>query len=48
LSESFVKLKRGSDVITGYGLECKEDLGTVDIKRNVNATVVGGEDEIEK
>jgi LPS export ABC transporter protein LptC len=48
LSDSFVRLKRGADVITGYGLECKEDLGTVDIKRNVNATVVDGEGEITK
>jgi hypothetical protein len=43
-----VRLKRGRDVITGYGLECKEDLGTVDIKRDVKATVVGEEGEIEK
>jgi LPS export ABC transporter protein LptC len=46
LSDSFVKLKRGRDVITGYGLECRDDLGTVDIKRNVNATVVDEEGEI--
>jgi LPS export ABC transporter protein LptC len=48
LSDSFVKLKRGRDVITGYGLECRDDLGTVDIKRNVNATVIGEEGEIKK
>jgi len=48
LSDSFVRLKRGRDVITGYGLECRDDLGTVDIKRNVNATVVDEEGEIGK
>jgi LPS export ABC transporter protein LptC len=47
-SNSFVRLRRGRDVITGYGLECKEDLGTVDIKRDVKATVVDEEGEIEK
>jgi LPS export ABC transporter protein LptC len=48
LSDSFVRLKRGRDVITGYGLECRDDLGTVDIKRNVNATVIDQEGEIQK
>jgi LPS export ABC transporter protein LptC len=45
LSHSFVKLTRGRDVITGYGLECKQDLASVEIKRGVKATVVdeGGE-----
>lgn len=46
-SESFVKLTRGGDVITGYGLECRDDLGTVDIKRDVKATVVDEEGEFE-
>jgi LPS export ABC transporter protein LptC len=46
LSNSFVKLTRQGDVITGYGLECKEDLGTVDIKRDVKATVVDEEGKI--
>jgi LPS export ABC transporter protein LptC len=45
LSDAFVKLTRGRDVITGYGLECRDDLGTVDIKRDVKATVVDEEGE---
>ena len=48
LSDSFVKLTRGGDVITGYGLECDEDLGSVNIKRNVKATVIDEKGEIEK
>jgi LPS export ABC transporter protein LptC len=40
LSDSFVKLTRGKSVVTGYGLECKEDLGSVEIKRDVKAVVV--------
>jgi LPS export ABC transporter protein LptC len=48
LSDSFVKLKKGRDVITGYGLECRDDLGTVDIKRNVNATVIDEKGEIRR
>jgi hypothetical protein len=48
LSNSFVKLTRDGDVVTGYGLECKEDLGTVDIKRDVKATVVDGKGDIDK
>ncbi len=48
LSNSFVKLTRGGDVVTGYGLECKEDLGTVDIKRDVKATVVDEKGDIDK
>ncbi len=47
LSDAFVKLTRGRDVITGYGLECRDDLGTVDIKRDVKATVVDEEGEFE-
>jgi LPS export ABC transporter protein LptC len=47
LSNSFVKLTRDGDVITGYGLECKEDLRSVDIKREVKATVVDDKGEIE-
>jgi len=46
LSNSFVKLTREGDVITGYGLECKEDLRAVDIKRDVKATVVDEKGEI--
>lgn len=46
ISNSFVKLTRQGDVITGYGLECKEDLRAVDIKRAVKATVVDEKGEI--
>ncbi len=46
VSNSFVKLTRQGDVITGYGLECKEDLRAVDIKRSVKATVVDEKSEI--
>jgi len=48
LSNSFVKLTRDGDVITGYGLECKEDLRAVDIKRDVKATVVDEKGEIKE
>jgi LPS export ABC transporter protein LptC len=48
LSDAFVKLTRGRDVITGYGLECRDDLGTVDIKRDVKATVVDEEGEFKE
>lgn len=40
LSNSFVKLTRGRDVITGYGMECDPNLNSVDIKRNVQATII--------
>ena len=43
VSNSFVKLTRGRDVITGYGLECEPDLNSVDIKRDVKATIVDQE-----
>ncbi len=46
LSHSFVKLTRGRDVITGYGLECDPTLNSVDIKRDVKATIVDQGDEI--
>jgi len=39
VTESFVKLTEGSDVVTGYGMECNPDLGAVDIKRDVKATI---------
>jgi LPS export ABC transporter protein LptC len=40
VSDSFVKLTRGSDVITGIGMECDHTLDTVDIKRNVRALII--------
>jgi LPS export ABC transporter protein LptC len=46
LSNSFVKLTRGRDVLTGYGLECDPNLNSVDIKKDVKATIVDQGDEI--
>jgi len=46
LSNCFVKLTRGRDVITGYGMECDDDLNSVDIKRDVKATVIDEDGEI--
>jgi LPS export ABC transporter protein LptC len=40
LSNCFVKLTRGKDVMTGYGMECEQDLNSVVIKRDVKATVI--------
>ena len=39
ISNSFVKLTRGRDVVTGIGLECDHNLSSVNIKRNVKATI---------
>ncbi len=46
LSNSFVKLTRGRDVLTGYGLECDPNLNSVDIKRDVKVTIVDQTEEI--
>jgi len=46
LSNSFVKLTRGRDVLTGYGLECDPSLNSVDIKRDVKATIIDQSEEI--
>lgn len=43
ISNCFVTLKRGKDVITGYGLECDNDLSSAVIKRDVSATISSGE-----
>jgi LPS export ABC transporter protein LptC len=40
VSDSFVKLTRGKDVVTGIGLECDHTLSSVDIKKNVKARIV--------
>jgi LPS export ABC transporter protein LptC len=40
VSDSFVKLTRGKDVITGIGMECDHTLDSVDIKRNMRARIV--------
>lgn len=46
LSNSFVKLIRGRDVVTGWGLECDPNLNAVDIKRDVKATIIDEDGEI--
>ena len=46
LSNSFVKLTRGDDVITGYGLECDPNLNSVDIKRDVKAMIIDETGEV--
>ncbi len=43
VSDSPVKLTRGNSVITGIGLECDHELSSVDIKRNVKATIIDEE-----
>jgi LPS export ABC transporter protein LptC len=48
LSNSFVKLTRGRDVVTGYGLECDPKLTSVDIKRDVAATIRDEEGDLVK
>lgn len=40
VSDSFVKLTRGRDVITGIGLECDHTLDSVEIKKDVHAVVI--------
>lgn len=40
VNDCFNRLTRGNDVITGYGLECDNDLSSVDIKRDVEARFV--------
>jgi LPS export ABC transporter protein LptC len=40
VSDSFVKLTRHNDVITGYGLEADNRLNSVDIKRDVRARII--------
>lgn len=47
ISDSFVKLTRGNDVMTGYGLECDHNLSSVEIKRNVQATIIDDEGNID-
>lgn len=40
VNECFNKLTRGSDVLTGYGLECDHNLSSVNIKRDVEAKII--------
>jgi LPS export ABC transporter protein LptC len=44
VSDSFVRLTRGNNVMTGYGLEADNRLSSVDIKRDVKATLVDEDD----
>lgn len=39
-SNSFVKLTRGNDVLTGWGLECDPNLNSVNIQRDVEALIL--------
>ncbi len=41
VTESFVKLTRDKNVLTGYGMECDRDLKQVVIKRETKARIVG-------
>lgn len=43
VSNSFVRLTRGDNVMTGWGLEADNRLSSVDIKRDVKATIVDEE-----
>jgi len=47
VSDSFVKLTRGRDVMTGNGLECDHNLSSVVIKRNVKATIRDEEGKVD-
>ncbi len=40
VSDSFVKLTRGKDVLTGIGLEADHTLESVDIKKDVKARII--------
>jgi len=40
VSDSFVRMTRGDNVMTGWGLEADNRLSSVDIKRDVKATLV--------
>ena len=40
VSDSFVRLTRGGNVMTGWGLEADNRLSSVDIKRDVKASLV--------
>jgi len=47
VSDSFVKLTRGGDVVTGIGLECDHTLDSVDIKKDVRARIVEEDGKLE-
>ncbi len=39
-TDAWVRLTRGNDVVTGYGLECDRDLTEVHIRRDMRARIV--------
>ena len=45
VSDCFVRLKRGNDLITGIGLECDHTLSSVDIKKDFQATIIGDDED---
>lgn len=45
LSDSFVKLTRGGNIVTGRGLECDGDLSSVVIKREHSGMIINQEGE---
>ncbi|MBI4720558.1 MAG: LPS export ABC transporter periplasmic protein LptC [Chitinivibrionia bacterium] len=45
-SNTFVKLKRGDDILTGYGLDCDYNLSSVNIRKNVEARIVEREGSV--
>jgi LPS export ABC transporter protein LptC len=47
ISNSFVKLTKGNDVITGVGLECDYNLSAVNIKKNVSAKIIDEKGEVD-
>lgn len=46
LSDSFVKLTRRGNIITGYGLECDADLESVEIKRQHSGVIIDEEGKV--
>lgn len=48
VSDSFVRLTRGGNVMTGWGLEADNRLSSVDIKRNVKATLVDDDGRVQE
>jgi LPS export ABC transporter protein LptC len=47
VSDSFVKLTRGRDVLTGIGFECDHTLESVDIKKDVRARIIEDEAKLD-
>lgn len=45
VSDSPVRVTRGNDVMTGIGFEADRNIATVDIKRDVNATIISDDSD---